>query len=437
LSDSSWDLVVPVLVIGLALGAVWVLFWRRRSGAAAVARDRDQALAIADLEARQALLMEQLREAGEDEREELELAAARNLMALEQAGGGGGTGSPTTGDGEGPAPDSAGLPATGRRGAPGWLGFLGGAATAGLIAVLIIWAGQDATPRPDDQPPPMQAPQSGDHPEGPQIDARDAAALEALAQRMADDPTDLMARKQYAVGLLSTGQFFPAFEQAEVLLASNPRDPDGLYVKGMVRMRMGMEDEARALLGVVLEDYPDHIPGLTAMGVLALRNEGLEVAEEYWKLALDASGGSNPEIESLIAAARDQVAGLSASPAPSTPPASPPPSRAPEGTSTGPGYTVHIELAEGSRIPATAMLFVSLRSGGAGPPVAARRIERPRFPLTVTLSAADSMMGQPLPDAGSLFVRVDFDGSASTRDEAEPTGSVEMSVGESARLTLQ
>jgi len=449
-NESSWNLVIPVLIIGLAVGAAWVVLWRRKRSRATKSSDRDRQLLLVDLEARQATLYDQLREASGEEQEALELAAARNLMAIEQAGGkrheaarqedsSAGTEASVAPPSERPMPPS-------RRPSP-LVGFIGGVACAALIGVLVLWAQRDAQPRPDDGMGGPRAPVAGEeaHPEGPPMSEREREALAQLALAIENDPTDLMARKQYAVGLLATGRFMPAFEQAEILLGSDPNDPDGLYVKGMVRMRMGQETEARALLDQVLIDYPDHVPALTALGVLALRTGGLPAAEEYWTQALEHSGGQNPEIERLRAAAREQFAatagGQGATPmagAPSEQAATRPgPAAAPQAQPSAPSYTLQLELAAGASPAPSAVLFVALRSGPGGPPAAVRRIANPRFPMTVTLSAADTMMGQPLPEEGTVSVRLDIDGSVSTRDDSEPAADAEMRVGETARLTLE
>ena len=279
------------------------------------------------------------------------------------------------------------------------------------------------------------------------MNERDVAALEQLALQVESDPTDLMARKQYAVGLLSTGQFFAAFEQSEILLASNESDPDGLYVKGMVRMRMGQEAEARSLLERLTAGYPDHVPALTALGVLALRGGGLAVSEEYWQRALTASGGSNPEVEQLMATARERfaeeageaarAAPMQAAPMQPAPMQPAPTQPTPAQPVQGPAYTLVLDISNGAVTPAGALLFVSVRAGDVGPPAAARRISNPRFPMTVTLSAADSMMGQPLPEAGTVLVRLDADGNVSTRQEGELTAEVDMRLGEIVRATLE
>jgi len=61
---------------------------------------------------------------------------------------------------------------------------------------------------------------------------------------------------------------------------------------------------------------------------------------------------------------------------------------------------IHITVAlDPSAKSKTGVLFVMARAEGvtAGPPLAVKRIDAPSFPMDVDLSAADSMMGQPLP----------------------------------------
>lgn len=448
MNESSWNLVIPVLVIGLTVGLVWVALWRRRRTRAAESTERDRKLLLADLEARQALLYEQIREAEGAERETLELAAARNLMAIERAGGAQGSATKAAGRGGGSgvaakaeeratvAEGSVPLASTPSRQPSAMLGFIGGVACAALIGLLVVWAQRDAKPRPDDT---MGGPMSVEeaHPEGPPLSERERQALEQLASMIENDPTDLMARKQYAVGLLSTGRFMAAFEQAEILLGTDPNDPDGLYVKGMVRMRMGQEREAQALLERLLVDYPDHVPALTALGVLALRGGGLERADDYWDQAVEFSGGSNPEVERLRAAAREQLAATGDSGAGQMPGVANPPPPTPAAPIAGPVYTLELALAPGAAASPAGVLFVALRSGAGGPPSAVKRLDNPRFPMTVTLSGSDTMMGQPLPEQGVVSVRLDADGSASTRDDSEPSGEASMRAGETVRLTLQ
>jgi cytochrome c-type biogenesis protein CcmH len=83
--------------------------------------------------------------------------------------------------------------------------------------------------------------------------------------------------------------------------------------------------------------------------------------------------------------------------------------------------TVAEQLA--GRVPPDASLFVFARSAEGGPPVAARRIEAPRFPLAFELGPQDRM-GPARPFVGpfQLSARLDADGNATTRSAGDLQG---------------
>ena len=67
---------------------------------------------------------------------------------------------------------------------------------------------------------------------------------------------------------------------------------------------------------------------------------------------------------------------------------------------------------------------MTVREAGVaqGPPVAVKRLESGAFPLQFELGAADSMMGQPLPERMRIDVRADSDGDPMTRPDSDPRG---------------
>jgi hypothetical protein len=83
--------------------------------------------------------------------------------------------------------------------------------------------------------------------------------------------------------------------------------------------------------------------------------------------------------------------------------------------------SVAAELA--GRTPPDAVLFLIARRGGAGPPVAVKRIASPRFPLEFSLGPEDRMI-QTLPFAGELQIsaRLDTDGNALSRQPGDLEG---------------
>ncbi len=84
-----------------------------------------------------------------------------------------------------------------------------------------------------------------------------------------------------------------------------------------------------------------------------------------------------------------------------------------------------VVLAPGIEVEPGGVLFIiARRVGGAGPPVAVKRVEGPRFPLSFSLGPADRMIAE-MPFAGpfQLSVRLDGDGNASSRESGDVQGA--------------
>ena len=112
------------------------------------------------------------------------------------------------------------------------------------------------------------------------------------------------------------------------------------------------------------------------------------------------------------------------------------------GDEGGAVYRIHLELAPGTVAHrgvagGGATLFVALRGDAPGPPAAVKRISNPSFPLELTLSADDSMMGQPLPGKGNLSIHLDGDGNASTKEPGDLAAAVQAFAGTPVNITLE
>jgi hypothetical protein len=79
--------------------------------------------------------------------------------------------------------------------------------------------------------------------------------------------------------------------------------------------------------------------------------------------------------------------------------------------------------------PAGAVLFLIARRGAAGPPLAVKRIEAPRFPLDFEIGPADRMI-QSMPFEGPVLLtaRLDSDGNASSRSPGDLQGAAPEAV---------
>ena len=95
---------------------------------------------------------------------------------------------------------------------------------------------------------------------------------------------------------------------------------------------------------------------------------------------------------------------------------------------TGPPLTGQILLAPelSERVPRGAVLFLVARASASGPPVAAKRISAPEFPLAFELGPEDRMAhDMPYEGPFQLTARVDADGDAATRTAGDLRGVAE------------
>lgn len=350
------------------------------------------------------------------------------------------------------AAGATGLPASaGRR--SGLVGFLFGVGTCLVVGALVYWATQGSRPRdemspggapmatmpPAAQTPPQGAASPADadaaHEESAELTPEVAAQLEQFRAQVQASPQDLTARRQLTVALLNANLLMEAFEQARELQKVAPNDPDGLFVEGVVRLAMGQWPLTVQLMDGVLAQHPDHVLAALAKGQAEAALGQTAQAIATWKKGLAAAGGRFPPIEELLAQA-EAGAGLAVEAAPQTT------APTPAAGAVGGSYRVHIELAPGTvgtrgAAGGGATLFVALRGETPGPPAAAKRISNPTFPLELTLSADDSMMGQPLPEKGNLSIHLDGDGNASTKEAGDLTAAVQAFSGTPITVILE
>jgi cytochrome c-type biogenesis protein CcmH len=463
LIGTSWVPGALVLAVGLIAG--WVFARQLRRGVAPAKgrnRDRDRALEITDLEARRDELYERLREPDLNpvDREDLEKAAARTLQRLDELGARRlERTEPERPAEEEPAPAAA---ASASQARPFVLGFAYGIGLILVVGALIYWAVRDAKPTDDGQPAPMAGAQTDDpHADLADLSPEAAAMMQALTARLQANPGDVDARRELALLLLSIGRFFEAFEEAETVLAAVPEDSGALYVQAVVRLTMGQIEPGTELLERALASNPRHLESLIARGIVHLQSGDQAQALALWERGLEEAGGEHQGLERLIAMTRagrpveeilraprpGDVEGLAeggetppaTAPDPAPPVAAAPrPSPAPAAAGEiGEGdYGVRIVLAPGARAPAGAILFIYLRAGESGAPVAVRRISNPAFPLDMVLGAGDSMMGAELPPTGNLVAKLDSDGSASTSDPGDLETVAPATAGTRTLLTL-
>lgn len=443
MSEGVWLPTLVVLGAGLVFGLVLALRLRAGGAGSGPASEPDLRLRIRDCEARRDELYLRLRaaeeeELSEDERAALEKAAARSLLELDRLTArlpasaveerrGRPAAAAATATAERPVPTRSRHPLL--------VGFAYGAGLMLVVALLVYWAVRDARPRsPGAAPAPMAEAQQPPHEADLRLTPELAAKVQELEARLAADPEDSPARKELALALLAGGDFFEAFSQAQQVLERSPDDPDGLLVQGVVRLTMGQNEPALELLDRVLAQDPRHSQALLYRGLALYQSGNREQAVDTWELALEMAGGRNADLEELLAmAAGGDELGAAALPADHPPVAA----GAAETTVEADSFRLRVELEPGAAAQPQATLFVFLRDGEGGPPVAARRVPAPTFPLELSLGAGDSMMGDELPASGILVARLDSDGAASTTSESDLEAQAAGSRGELTRLVLR
>ena len=92
---------------------------------------------------------------------------------------------------------------------------------------------------------------------------------------------------------------------------------------------------------------------------------------------------------------------------------------------------IMINLAEGAQAKTGEILFIIGRPAGvsAGPPAAVKRLTVGTFPIEVSLTNADMMMGGTLPDKLDITVRVDGDGNPLTKNDGVRGEAKDVAVG--------
>ncbi len=344
-----------------------------------------------------------------------------------------------------PAPAvAAGAPPVSHR-RSGLVGFAAGVASCLVIGGLIYWATAGSKPKEEMAPSGPMGSSAAPNPASPEAAARAhdesadltpevQAQLQQLRAQVQAAPQDLNARRQLCVALLNANQLMEAFEQARELQKAAPDDPDGLFVEGVVRLAMGQWPLTVQLMDRVLAQHPDHVLAALAKGQAQAALGQTPEAIATWKKGLAAAGGKFPPIEELLAQAEAGGGAMGAAATSAAAPAAP---ASGAEVAAGGTYRIHIELAPGASGPAGATLFVALRGDAPGPPAAVKRISNPSFPLELTLSADDSMMGQPLPETGALSIHLDGDGNASTLDPGDLTAAVKAFSGTPVTVILE
>jgi tetratricopeptide (TPR) repeat protein len=217
-------------------------------------------------------------------------------------------------------------------------------------------------------------------------------------------------RNQLAKAYLERENLMGVFEQTKYILARTPDDARALTYQALVRMSMGQRDPAAEMLRHAVKSDPQLIDAYVALAWDDIQRGKTSEAEAQIAEASRRHPEQKQRLDDVLSKMKEQAK-------------NPVPAPAPAAAAPVSGAPVHVTLTlAGAAPPPNAVLFVIARAAGqtAGPPAAVKRIASPTFPLEIDLSAADSMMGQPLPATVRIEARIDSDGDPLTKNPSDP-----------------
>ena len=455
--QTDWLSAIGILLAGLVLGFMFVYAYvMKRRGQQPFVEDVE----LRDLEAKRDALLQQLRDLDaneKDERARLEVEAAQALRAIDQHAGVAAADSVAVDRRVGGLHTESAAPApTGffaRH--PELKGFAWGVGSLGAIAFLWYFGFQYAKPKDEaGGPMPMQQAPLQQQAQSPQA-AQEDALVRDLENRIQKSPDDLDARLELTHMYLDKENMMGVFAQTEYILKKRPNDAQAATYQALVRMAMGQADQALQLLKSATKNDPKLLDAWVTLAWYYTQTGNKAEAHKAIEQAKKQHPEQTARLDQVLTQMEAQVANDSApassqpvNEAAALPPGHPPvdgaqPAQQPMASSapsSGGAIVVTVNLASGKTAPAGGVLYILARGEGvtAGPPVAVKRIAATTFPITVDLSAADSMMGQPIPPKVRLEARLDADGDVMSRGPDDLDAVQDgVAVGSQVALTLK
>ena len=185
-------------------------------------------------------------------------------------------------------------------------------------------------------------------------------------------------------------------DEARALDAEHPEVRTHLAI---LQLSIGMTERARSELAAALESNPKLSKALLWSGLIEMRLGNREAAVPILERALE--NASNREERMMASSALVEAR-------------KPPPSIKLKG---------RLELASNVAPPQQGVLFIMVRrsADGAGPPIAAVRLDPRGIPGGFTITDRDMMMGGAWPEQVWVEARVDSDGNPSTKQANDLT----------------
>jgi cytochrome c-type biogenesis protein CcmH len=357
------------------------------------------------------------------ERYALELEAARVLLALDERG------ASTAATAKAPAAagvSTVAVAAPARGGLlaerPALRGFLWGIGTMSALGLLLFSVSDTARTRDGGTAitGDMQTPGSEE----------ESANETAIRKRLARNPDDLEARMALARLDLTRRDLKGVWNETQYVLARSPGHPEALSYAALVRLSLGHAEEAEKMLKQALAGDPNLLEAYLHLSLVYARMGRLQEADATMAEAMRRFPQRAEELRALQAQIRGQAEKREAATTSEGKPPAGTQAQAPAAASAG-GHevagTLDLDPALKGQVAPGSMLFVIVREAGVdkGPPVAVKRLATTSFPMSFSLTDADSMAGEPLPSRLRIEARVDSDGNPLTRSPDDPSARVD------------
>ncbi|HEX7420200.1 MAG TPA: hypothetical protein VF505_09960 [Thermoanaerobaculia bacterium] len=418
---TDWVSASAILAAGIVLGIMFIYFVKRRPEPIATTDS-----GLRDLEAKRDALVQQLRGLGPgnaDERTRLEIETAQVLRRIDEH----------RKVERQPTPAVVATSDPLRRAT--MIGFGWGAGSVLILATLGYLVMQSAKPREQNAPVtggdttstirPAQAPPD--------------PAVQQLEAAVKKSPDDLNTRIDLAKAYLERDNLMGVFDQTQYVLVRSPNEPRALTYQALVRMAMGQGADAVGMLQRATKADPSLLDAWVALAWAKTTEGKTKDAEAAIAEAERRHPEEKARLEQVYAAMKQQASARQNSGG-ELPVSHPTIGAAEEPVENPIHVTLELDPASKGKLTPTSVVFVIARPEGvaAGPPAAVKRLTGVTFPITFDLSAADSMMGQPLPPRVRLEARIDADGNAMTKDPSDPVGVQDgVALGATVRLLLK
>jgi thioredoxin-like negative regulator of GroEL len=424
----DWITATGILLAGAVIGFMFLYVTTRKKSAPPPAAP----LEVRDLEAKRDALIAHLRElddrgGNDEERDRMEQQAADVLRQLDGR-------TPTLSPQRKTTSDQRPTKNEQRPASSALKGFLWGAGSAAAVAALVFFVVSQAKSREAGGSLTGNAPSAQMQQAPRQQATQPDPELEKLEAAVKASPDDINLRNDLAHAYLARENMVAAFEQAQAVIVKSPGDARANTMQGIVRIAMGESEQAVKQLQSATSADPKLLDAWVALAWAYTQSGRDTEAATAIATAVRQNPSQEARLREVFARMREQAKAQPAAASPRHPatggavPA--------EG---GPGIKVTLDVAPGAKRPDSKVVYVIVREAGvtAGPPSAVKRVIVSTFPITVDVTAADSMMGAPLPATMRVEARLDTDGNAMTKQPTDLEASKDgVASGAAVSLTL-